>query len=83
MTAPDATPVEDPLLGELRRAVEHAPRPVREIEVGIALSIVLGRMRPAATCGGCSVPLSFQGIPAVTQTGLKVPFRLVLEPGGS
>jgi hypothetical protein len=83
MTAPDSTPSEDPLLGDLRRALEHAPGPVREIEVGIALSIVLGRMRPAATCGGCAVPLSFQGIPAVTQTGLKEPFRLVLEPSGS
>jgi hypothetical protein len=83
MPGPEATANEESLLGELRRAVAAAPKPVREIEVGIALSIALGRLRPSATCGGCSVPLSFEGIPAVTNTGLRAPFRLVLEPGGS
>jgi hypothetical protein len=73
----------DPLLEELRVAIRSAPRPVREIEVGIPLSITLGRMRPATSCGGCSVPLSFEGIPAVTNTGLRSPFRLVLEPAGT
>jgi hypothetical protein len=69
----------DPLLEELSRAIAAAPQPVREIEVGIALSILLGRMRPAMSCGGCSTPLEFQGIPARTNVGLTTPFRLVLD----
>jgi hypothetical protein len=71
-------PSEDgPLLKELKAAISASGRPVREIEVGIPLSIALGRQRPAATCGGCAVPLSFEGIPARTNLELRVPFRLL------
>ena len=69
------------LLQELHRAVETAPERPREIEVGIALSIILGRMRPAVACGGCQVPLEFEGIPARTEPHLVAPFRLVFGPG--
>jgi len=65
------------LLEELRRAVAASPERPREIEVGIALSIVLGRMRPAVSCGGCDTPLEFEGIPARTNSQLRDPFRLV------
>lgn len=68
------------LLEELRRAVRTAPGRVREIEVGVTLSIALGRERPAVECGGCSTPLEFEGIPARTNVRLGAPFRLVLEP---
>jgi hypothetical protein len=74
----DPDPSERALLGELRRAVEQAPGKVRAIEVGIALSIALGRQRPAVACGGCQVPLEFEGIPASTNARLREPFRLVL-----
>ncbi|MCI4353070.1 MAG: hypothetical protein L3K14_06750 [Thermoplasmata archaeon] len=74
---------ENRLLGELRSAVAGAPHPVKEIEVGIALSIALGRIRPAVACGGCQDPLAFEGIPARTNTGLHVPFRLVYTEGSS
>ncbi|HTT25725.1 MAG TPA: hypothetical protein VMH90_02020 [Thermoplasmata archaeon] len=67
---------DPPLLVALGRALDAAPRPVREIEVGIALSIALGRQRPAVACGGCKTPLAFRGIPAVTNAQLKEPFRL-------
>ena len=72
------------LLHDLRTAIAAAPRSVREIEVGVALSIALGRQRPSASCGGCSIPLSFDGIPARTNAQLRSPFRLILEePHGS
>jgi hypothetical protein len=76
---------DDPeeLLRELSDAVHHAPRPVREIEVGIALSIALGRRRPAVSCGGCSTPLEFEGIPARTNSRLTEPWRLVLAERSS
>jgi len=78
---PAASPTApEPLLEELRRAVEQAPRRPREIEVGIALSIVLGRQRPSVSCGGCQTPLDFEGIPARTNAGLRVPFRLLYDP---
>jgi hypothetical protein len=71
---------EERLLGELREAVARAsPRPT-EIEVGIALSIALGRLRPAVSCGGCQTPLEFDGIPARTNAQLRSPFRLRFEP---
>jgi hypothetical protein len=70
---------EEPLLAELRRAIAEAPAGVREIEVGIALSIALGRRRPSVACGGCKTPLDFEGIPARTNARLGVPFRLVLD----
>jgi hypothetical protein len=69
---------QEPLLGELARALGSAPRPVRSIEVGLALSIALGRQRPAVSCGGCQTPLEFHGIPATTNPHLREPFRLVL-----
>lgn len=75
-----AAPARDAsALSALARAIAGAPRPVREIEVGVGLSIVLGRQRPAVSCGGCATPLEFQGIPARTVVGLREPFRLVLE----
>lgn len=74
---------EERLLSELRRAVDASPERPREIEVGIALSIALGRRRPSVSCGGCETPLEFEGIPARTATHLSVPFRLVYgRPSG-
>jgi hypothetical protein len=73
------TPEEERLLAELHRALARAGRPVRAIEVGIGLSIALGKQRPASSCGGCSVPLEFEGIPARTNPGLRAPYRLVLD----
>jgi hypothetical protein len=70
---------EERLLGDLREAVRTAPRPPREIEVGIALSIALGRRRPSVSCGGCQNPLDFDGIPARTNARLQQPFRLVWD----
>jgi len=70
---------EDPLLTRLRKALAEAPRPVQEIEVGIPLSILLGRERLSQECGGCDEPLEFEGIPARTVVGLKDPFRLKLS----
>ncbi len=78
-------PAEPPVLAELRRAVEGAASRPSEIEVGIALSIELGRRRPSVSCGGCQTPLEFDGIPARTNARLAVPFRLVFDgpSGGS
>ncbi len=70
---------DEPLLDELRRAIAESPVRPLEIEVGIALSIALGRRRPATACGGCATPLEFEGIPARTNAHLPVPFRLVLD----
>jgi hypothetical protein len=84
MTSPGPRAPTDTLLDELRRAVEQAPRRPREIEVGIALSIALGRERPQVSCGGCQNPLEFDGIPARTNASLRIPFRLVFDaPEGS
>lgn len=69
------------LLEELRRAIAAAPHRPREIEVGVSLSIILGRQRPSVSCGGCSTPLEFEGIPARTSLHLAGPFRLVLDEG--
>jgi hypothetical protein len=70
---------EEALLEELRTALRTASRPVREVEVSTATSIALGRRRGSVSCGGCSTPLEFEGVPARTVVGLKVPFRLVTE----
>ena len=81
MAEPEAS--GDPLLEDLRRAIRSAPGPVEYIEVGTGLSIRLGRLRPAVSCGGCSDPLTFEGVPARTVPGLRgpSPYRLVLaEP---
>lgn len=83
MSASTVSTEEDRLLRDLRSAVARAPRPVKEIEVGIALSIALGRLRPAVACGGCQDPLALDGIPARTATGLKEPFRLIYSEGSS
>jgi hypothetical protein len=80
--SPDASPSneDERLLRELRAAVEGAPSRPTQIEVGIALSITLGRMRPSVACGGCSTPLEFDGIPALTNARLATPFRLRYDP---
>jgi hypothetical protein len=80
--APEATPTpeETHLLDDLRAAVAHAAHRPTEIEVGIALSIALGRMRPSVSCGGCQTPLEFDGIPARTNAQLREPFRLRFDP---
>ncbi len=77
MVADVAGAGNDPLLAELADAVHRAKVRPREIEVGVALSVVLGRLRGSVSCGGCQVPLEFEGIPARTNVHLKVPFRLV------
>lgn len=83
MSDPVQVPVADPQLDELARAVHRSPVRPREIEVGVALSVALGRSRGAVSCGGCQVPLEFEGIPARTVVNLRVPFRLVVdEPAG-
>jgi hypothetical protein len=71
---------EQRLLDQLREAVAHAPSRPTEIEVGIALSIALGKLRPSVSCGGCQTPLDFDGIPARTNTRLGAPFRLRYDP---
>ena len=79
-----AAPSQQALLARLHDELARAASPVREIEVGIELSIVLGRQRPAVSCGGCQTPLEFEGIPARTNAGLRVPFRLIFaSPGPS
>jgi hypothetical protein len=80
MTGPNDSTDGETLLAELRRAVETAPERPREIEVGIALSIALGRHRPVVSCGGCQTPLEFDGIPARTNSQLRAPFRLLYGP---
>ena len=83
MAEPKPTAEEQRLLDDLGRAVHDAPRRVREIEVGIPLSIALGRLRPAVACGGCATPLEFEGIPARTTIGLSGEFRLLFDPAGA
>ncbi|MDE1821729.1 MAG: hypothetical protein KGJ23_05490 [Euryarchaeota archaeon] len=72
-------PREEALLDELHRAVRTAPHLPREIEVGTELSIALGRRRTVVECGGCTTPLSFEGVPVRTVVGLRSPFRLVTD----
>ena len=79
MPDPASGPGDEGLLRDLREAVARAPHRPRAIEVGVPLSIALGRQRPAVSCGGCSNPLEFEGIPARTNLRLDVPFRLILE----
>ncbi|MGA8665085.1 MAG: hypothetical protein WB809_08525 [Thermoplasmata archaeon] len=75
--APSAPSDELRLLEELHRAVAKSTSRPTEIEVGIALSIALGRARPVVSCGGCQTPLEFEGIPARTNAHLTAPFRLL------
>ncbi|HTW39574.1 MAG TPA: hypothetical protein VMF04_01775 [Thermoplasmata archaeon] len=70
---------EEELLAQLRDAVAKSSGRPREIEVGIALSIALGRRRPSVSCGGCKNPLDFEGIPARTNARLREPFRLLFD----
>jgi hypothetical protein len=79
--ATSGPPGDQVLLGRLHDALAAAPSPVREIEVGISLSIALGRLRPAVACGGCQTPLEFEGVPARTNAALREPFRFVFDPG--
>jgi hypothetical protein len=79
MTETAAAPNDEELLTELRRAIGRSPERPSAIEIGIALSIALGRRRTPVSCGGCSEPLAFEGIPARTNPQLSVPFRLVFE----
>jgi hypothetical protein len=80
LPSPRGLDEEERLLAELRSAVDRAPRRPSRIDVGIALSIALGRRRGSVSCGGCQTPLEFDGIPAQTDARLTVPFRLVFEP---
>jgi hypothetical protein len=77
-----SAPDEEGLLTELRRALAASPARPAEIEVGIPLSIALGRRRPAVSCGGCQTPLEFDGIPARTNARLSEPFRFVFSRAG-
>ena len=79
----DGARAEQELLAELHRAIASSAERPEAIEVGVALSIALGRQRPSVSCGGCSVPLEFEGIPARTNPQLRRPFRLLLPSGGS
>ena len=82
LAGPMTTGSGDPdevVLDALRRAVAQAPRRPAAIEVDIRLSILLGQQRPSVSCGGCSVPLEFEGIPARTNPHLGTPFRLLSE----
>jgi hypothetical protein len=81
--ADGTTETERALLHQLAEAIDRAPRPVREIAAGIPLSIALGRLRPAVSCGGCSTPLEYRGIPARTDSRLRAPFELVLSDADS
>jgi hypothetical protein len=81
--AGDDDEAADRLLAELKAALDRAPVRPQRIEVGIPLSIALGRRRGSVSCGGCSVPLEFEGIPAETNARLTVPFRFVTEPGAA
>ncbi len=76
----DSSPEEEKLLAELAEAIARAPEPVREIEIGIPLSIALGRRRPSVACGGCSTPLDFEGIPTRTNVQIQDSFRLIFGP---
>jgi hypothetical protein len=79
MSADAAPSEEEELLAQLREAVTSSGGRLREIEVGIPLSIALGRRRPSVSCGGCKNPLDFEGIPARTNARLREPFRLIFD----
>lgn len=70
-------------LAQLREAIRRAPVRPSRVEVGISLSVALGRARGSVSCGGCQVPLEVDGIPAETNVHLRAPFRLIVEPSGA
>jgi hypothetical protein len=76
---PSRTPDGSRLLAELREAIRRSAVRPRRIEVGVAVSVALGRERGSVSCGGCQVPLEVDGIPAETNVHLHQPFRLILE----
>lgn len=78
MSTPGPRGEEDRLLSELREAIRRSPQPPQRIEVGVTLSVALGRRRGSVSCGGCSTPLEFEGIPAETNVRLRAPFRLIV-----
>lgn len=67
------------LLTELREAIRRSVVRPRRVEVGVALSVALGRARGSVSCGGCQVPLEIDGIPAETNVHLRQPFRLIVD----
>ncbi len=67
------------LLAELREAIRTAKVRPRRVEVGVALSVALGRERGSVSCGGCQVPLEVDGIPAETNVHLREPYRLIVD----
>ena len=67
------------LLRQLREAIRRSAVRPRRVEVGVALSVALGRERGSVSCGGCQVPLEVDGIPARTVVHLREPFRLVVD----
>jgi hypothetical protein len=67
------------LLRELRDAIRRSAVRPRRVEVGVALSVALGRERGSVSCGGCQVPLEIDGIPAETKIHLREPFRLIVD----
>jgi hypothetical protein len=79
MSPPAAASETTQLLRELREAIQRSSVRPRRVEVGVALSVALGRERGQVSCGGCQVPLEVDGIPAETNVHLKQPFRLIVE----
>lgn len=79
MVPATADPDVPALLRELREAIRRSAVRPRRVEVGIALSVALGRERGSVSCGGCQVPLEVDGIPAETNVHLDRPYRLVLD----
>ncbi len=83
MSADASLAEPDRLLAALAAALREAKVRPREIEVNVALSVALGRARGSVSCGGCQVPLEFEGIPARTNVHLAVPFRLIVDDEAS
>jgi hypothetical protein len=79
MEASDSPADAAALLEELRAAIRRSAVRPRRVEVGVALSVALGRERGAVSCGGCQVPLEVDGIPAETVVNLRGPYRLVVD----
>jgi hypothetical protein len=67
------------LLAELREEIRRSSVRPSRVEVGVAVSVALGRERGSVSCGGCQVPLEVDGIPAETVLHLKAPYHLVRD----